>query len=121
MKNFRVRALTINNDLVEGFIYFDSGYFIKNGQGTFGVDYDTICRCTGLNDCNGKVIFEGDILYSKDDNEFIVPRWNYTSARFSLVRLGISPSNKKYNLSKTEIVGNIFEKTLPTIILNGRM
>ncbi len=37
---------------------------LTDGNGYFEVDPATVCRCTGLKDKNGRLIWEGDILKS---------------------------------------------------------
>lgn len=46
------------------------------------VDPDTICRCTGLKDKHGSLIWENDILHN--GNYFVV-KWNAPCARFDIV------------------------------------
>ena len=46
------------------------------------VDPSTICRCTGREDKNGKLIWENDILHN--GNYFVV-KWNAPCARFDIV------------------------------------
>lgn len=38
------------------------------GGGAFSVDSDTICQFTGLTDCKGREVWEGDILQDVDDD-----------------------------------------------------
>ena len=43
------------------------------------IDESTICQCTGLEDKNGKLIWENDIVHN--GNYFVV-KWNLSCARF---------------------------------------
>lgn len=71
-----------NGEWVEGYLSYpfctkkgnESYYFYaKDSLGFFCrcvVDASTICRCTGREDMNGKLIFENDILSGHIDVEF---------------------------------------------------
>lgn len=48
----------------------------------YEVDESTICQCTGLEDKNGKLIWENDVLHN--GNYFIV-KWNILCTRFDVV------------------------------------
>ena len=83
-----------NGEWVEGYLSYpfctkkgnESYYFYaKDSLGFFCrcvVDASTICRCTGCEDMNGKLIFENDILHN--GNYFVV-KWNAPCARFDIV------------------------------------
>lgn len=40
------------------------------------IDPNTICQCTGLKDKNGKLIWEGDIVWDSDERAFYEIIWN---------------------------------------------
>ena len=82
---------TDNRECVQGYIvkYGYTGrekYYIvpeyASDLYSFLIDPNTICRCTGLKDENGKQIWENDILHN--GNYFVV-KWNEPCARFDIV------------------------------------
>ena len=80
------------------------------------VDPTTICRCTGLKDKNGKLIWENDIIECKDGKHNFQTQieWDAYCAGFifqdtetSAVGLDAIATNGLYSESK--VIGNIFD------------
>lgn len=74
------KAKTCNGEWVAGFLHCkDDKWYISNKAGSpfaYEVRPDTICQCTGLKDKNGKLIWEGDIVWDSDERAFYEIIWN---------------------------------------------
>lgn len=79
IENIKFKAKRLDNrEWCEGYFYEENGntYIIENRQKesmlnrniTYEVDPLTVCMFTGLTDCKGREVWEGDILQDVDDD-----------------------------------------------------
>ena len=113
------KAKTCNGEWVTGFLHCkDDKWYISNKAGSpfaYEVRPDTICRCTGLKDKNGKLIWENDIMVAHlddaypEDETYIRILW-YESGFCSKEKGSedISPIDK-FDQEHFEVCGNIFD------------
>lgn len=75
------------------------------------IDPTTICQCTGLNDKNGKLIWENDIVVCRDfTEEKYVIAWKQDEACFEYQQYGCSIMNfEQLSGCEIEVIGNIFD------------
>lgn len=98
-------------------IFGPNTMFYSSGEtdGWYKVDPSTICRCTGLKDKNGKLIWENDIVRDEHGN-FYKAFWqnNYYQFSWVCVKSDVFSIGTKWDLwsfksYEVEVIGNIFD------------
>ena len=123
--NIKFKAKRLDNgEWCEGYFYEenDNTYIIENRQKesklnrniTYQVDPSTVCQFTGLKDCEGKEIWEGDILEGESKSEVV-----YTKGTFTISFIGYNKRVFSYPLCyyikedgtvDGKVIGNKFDK-----------
>ena len=98
-----------NGEWVQGYLYgiWEKRYILlgmtSDIQDMIEVDPSTICRCTGLKDKNGKLIWENDIMKYQWNGETRVDVVKYDAPMFSYKNV------IRWSLYQDEVIGNIFD------------
>lgn len=118
---FKAKRLD-NNTWVEGYFYAECGntYIIEDRQsesmlnrnGAHQVDPSTVCQFTGLTDCEGKELFEHDLIHFVGYKPIGEVIWSEENYAFMVVS-GNEPLywlSEVLEIGKIERVGNKFDK-----------
>ena len=98
-----------NGEWVQGYLYgiWEKRYILlgmtNDIQDMIEVDPSTICRCTGLKDKNGKLIWENDIMKYQWDVRTRIDVVKYDAPMFSYKNV------IRWSLYQDEVIGNIFD------------
>lgn len=123
IENIKFKAKRLDNgkwiegDLIHKETYVCIGYLsseIHNITRVQRVDPSTVCQFTGLKDCEGKEIWEGDILEGESKSEVV-----YTKGTFTIFFIGYNKRVFSYPLCyyikedgtvDGKVIGNKFDK-----------
>lgn len=126
IRNIKFKAKRLDNgDWVEGYFYQECNntYIIEDKQKesmlnrneSFLVDPSTVCQFTGMRDCEGKEIWEGDIVRDNYDllcvDNFYEVVYIEEEGAFSFKSLDKVDNYEPFvNLFEAYVVGNKFDK-----------
>lgn len=117
IENIKFKAKSLNSGKwIEGdLIRKSNGIYIRRHKYLSAiVDPSTVCQFTGLKDCEGKEIWEGDILEGESKSEVV-----YTKGTFTISFIGYNKRVFSYLLCyyikedgtvDGKVVGNKFDK-----------
>ena len=117
LKEKKIIGKVLGIDILHKEIYF-SNENINCYEYTEFKDIE-LMQYTGLKDKNEKEIYEGDIV--KIDRQLFIVSYMEEKASYMLDEIDSFMSDylSNYNISKLEIVGNIYENTIGTFCKNS--
>lgn len=113
---FKAKSL-VSHNWVEGDLFHENGrtYIRRENVNLAKVNPSTVCQFTGLNDCEGNEIWEGDIVRDTEDFLGIDNLYEVVyieeEGSFAFKSLDKVDNYEPFvNLFKTYVVGNKFDK-----------
>ena len=123
IENIKFKAKRLDNgEWIKGYFYEenDNTYIIENRQKesklnrnpAYQIDHSTVCQFTGLKDCEGKELFENDLIHFVGHKPMGTVIWSEENYAF-MVASGNEPLywlSDVQEIGKIEIVGNKFDR-----------
>lgn len=123
IENIKFKAKRLDGKgWVCGYFYEENGntYIIENRQKerelnrniTYSVEPTTVCQFTGLKDCEGKELFEHDLIHFAGYNNTAEVIWSVSNCAFMAVHENKHSYLLHYviKICKIERIGNKFDK-----------
>ena len=112
VQGYYVKGLDVFTNCEEAHIIFEPNtMFYSSGEtdGWYKVDPTTICRCTGLNDKKGNLIWKNDIINTQCGKAIVV--WDKAEWRIKWIKDTIWRKDLYFwvNERQCEVIGNIFD------------
>lgn len=106
---------TDNGKWVEGYLYgiWERRYILwgmtNDIPNMVEVDQETVCQCTGLQDKNGELIWENDIVIVPSDEEPCLFEWEDGDGCWSMKQDGTVYTFDNFWSNEVEVIGNTFD------------
>lgn len=104
-----------NGEWVEGYLYgiWERRYILwgmtNDIPNMVEVDQETVCQCTGLQDKNGELIWENDIVIVPSDEEPCLLEWEDGDGCWSMKQDGTVYTFDNFWSNEVEVIGNTFD------------
>lgn len=104
-----------NSEWIQGYLYgiWERRYILwgmsNDIPNMVEVDPSTICQCTGLQDKNGELIWENDIVIVPSDEEPCLLEWEDGDGCWSMKQDGTVYTFDNFWSNEVEVIGNTFD------------
>lgn len=117
MRDIKFRGKSSRFGMVHGSLLIDDPqhavYIVNNESGSiYDVDPETVGQYTGLKDCNGKEIYEGDIVQYTDSFgiRYGVVEWDSFTRIEWIIRFSSTAIHGDHHMfESSEVIGNVYE------------
>ena len=113
MREIKFRGKTGTGNWVYGdltFSRYGNPYIGSLSKKWSGVKRNTVGQYTCMHDCNGKEIYDGDIVRTDDeDEELAIIEWGDDTLKFMVTHGNVCSDLGEYYPRDIEVIGNIYD------------